>query len=54
MHVVAERSYYIGFQMLMPEWRVLELPGASLRFIKKRFKAGEKGFGGNRLLNYEN
>jgi hypothetical protein len=30
------------FQLLEPEGRVLESPGTSLRFIKKRFKASEK------------
>ncbi len=30
------------FQLVEPEGRVLESPGASLRFIKKRFRAGEK------------
>jgi hypothetical protein len=32
-------------QLFEPEGRVLALPGASLRFIKKRFRRGEKGFG---------
>jgi len=30
------------FQLFEPEGRVLESPGASLRFIKKRFRASEK------------
>jgi hypothetical protein len=30
------------FQLFEPEGRVLESPGTSLRFIKKRFRAGEK------------
>jgi hypothetical protein len=30
------------FQPVESENRVLKSPGASLRFIKKRFKAGEK------------
>jgi hypothetical protein len=33
------------FQLFEPEGRVLESPGASLRFIKKRFRPSEKGFG---------
>jgi hypothetical protein len=33
------------FQLFEPERRVLEAPGASLRFIKKRFRQSEKGFG---------
>jgi hypothetical protein len=33
------------FQLLEPEGRVLKSPGASLRFIKKRFRPSEKGFG---------
>jgi hypothetical protein len=33
------------FQLFEPEGRVLKSPGASLRFIKKRFQASEKGFG---------
>jgi hypothetical protein len=33
------------FQLFEHEGRVLKLPGASLRFIKKRFQASEKGFG---------
>ena len=32
-------------QLFEPEGRVLALPGASLRLIKKRFRTGEKGFG---------
>jgi hypothetical protein len=32
-------------QLFEPGGRVLALPGASLRFIKKRFRTGEKGFG---------
>jgi len=32
-------------QLLEPEGRVLALPEASLRFIKKRFRTSEKGFG---------
>jgi hypothetical protein len=30
------------FQLFEPEGRVLESPGSSLRFIKKRFSASEK------------
>jgi hypothetical protein len=30
------------FQLFEPEGRVLESPGTSLRFIKKRFSASEK------------
>jgi hypothetical protein len=30
------------FQLFEPEGRVLESPGRSLRFIKKRFRASEK------------
>jgi len=33
------------FQLFEPERRVLKAPGASLRFIKKRFRQSEKGFG---------
>ena len=33
------------FQLLEPKRRVLKSPGASLRFIKKRFQTSEKGFG---------
>ena len=33
------------FQLFEPEGRVLKSPGASLRFIKKRFQTSEKGFG---------
>jgi len=33
------------FQLLEPEGRVLKSPGASLRFIKKRLRQSEKGFG---------
>jgi hypothetical protein len=33
------------FQLFEPEGRVLGLPGASYRFIKKRFRPSEKGFG---------
>jgi hypothetical protein len=33
------------YQLFEPEGRVLISPGASLRFIKKRFRTGEKGFG---------
>jgi len=33
------------FQLLEPKGRVLESPEASLRFIKKRFRQSEKGFG---------
>jgi len=32
-------------QLFEPGGRVLALPGASLRFIKKRFRTREKGFG---------
>jgi len=32
-------------QLSEPGGRVLALPGASLRFTKKRFRTGEKGFG---------
>jgi hypothetical protein len=32
----------VQFQLSEPEGRALELPGASLGFIKKRFRAGEK------------
>jgi hypothetical protein len=32
-------------KMFEPKGRVLALPGASLRFIKKRFRTSEKGFG---------
>jgi hypothetical protein len=32
-------------QLFEPKGRVLALPGASLRFIKKRFRTNEKGFG---------
>jgi hypothetical protein len=32
-------------QLLEPEGRVLALPEASLRFIKKRFRTGEKRSG---------
>jgi hypothetical protein len=39
---VAEDKRY---QLLEPEGRVLISPGASLRFIKKRFRTSEKGFG---------
>jgi hypothetical protein len=30
------------FQLFEPKGRVLETPGASLRFIKKHFRASEK------------
>jgi hypothetical protein len=30
------------FQLVEPEGRVLESPGTSLRFFKKRFRASEK------------
>jgi hypothetical protein len=33
------------FQLFEPEGRVLKSLGASLRFIKKRFRQSEKGFG---------
>jgi len=33
------------WQLSEPEGRVLALPEASLRFIKKRFRTSEKGFG---------
>ena len=33
------------FQLVEPEGRVLESPGASPRFIKKRFRPSEKAFG---------
>ncbi|MBW1717625.1 MAG: hypothetical protein JRJ77_17740 [Deltaproteobacteria bacterium] len=33
------------WQLFEPKGRVLTLPGASLRFIKKRFRPSEKGFG---------
>jgi hypothetical protein len=33
------------YQLFEPEGRVLISPGASLRFIKKRFRTSEKGFG---------
>jgi hypothetical protein len=33
------------FQLFEPKGRVLKSPGASLRFIKKRFRQSEKGFG---------
>jgi hypothetical protein len=33
------------YQLLEPEGRVLISPGASLKFIKKRFRTSEKGFG---------
>jgi hypothetical protein len=32
-------------QLSEPEGRVLALPEASLRFIRKRFRTSEKGFG---------
>ena len=32
-------------QLFEPGGRVLTSPGTSLRFIKKRFRTGEKGFG---------
>jgi hypothetical protein len=34
-----------GYQLFEPEGRVLISPGASLGFIKKRFRTSEKGFG---------
>jgi hypothetical protein len=40
-------------QLLEPEGRVLALPGASLRFIKKRFRTGEKGFGQQPVHNWQ-
>jgi hypothetical protein len=33
------------FELFEPEGRVFKSPGASLRFIKKRFRQSEKGFG---------
>jgi len=33
------------FKLFEPEGRVFKSPGASLRFIKKRFRPSEKGFG---------
>ena len=33
------------FQLFESKRRVLKSPGASLRFIKKRFQTSEKGFG---------
>ena len=33
------------FQLFEPYGRVLKAPGASLRFIKKRFQTSKKGFG---------
>jgi len=39
------------FQLFEPEGRVLKSPGASFRFIKKRFQASEKGFG-QQPVNY--
>jgi hypothetical protein len=33
------------YQLFEPEGRVLISPGASPRFIKKRFRTSEKGFG---------
>jgi hypothetical protein len=33
------------YQLSEPEGRVLISPGASRRFIKKRFRTSEKGFG---------
>jgi hypothetical protein len=33
------------FELFEPEGRVLKSSGASLRFIKKRFRPSEKGFG---------
>jgi hypothetical protein len=33
------------FELFEPEGRVFKSPGASLRFIKKRFRPSEKGFG---------
>ena len=33
------------WQLFEPEGRVLTSPGASLRFVKKRFRPSEKGFG---------
>jgi hypothetical protein len=33
------------FKLFEPKRRVLKSPGASLRFIKKRFQTSEKGFG---------
>jgi hypothetical protein len=32
------------FQLVEPEGRVLGSPGATLRFVKKRFRQSEKGF----------
>jgi hypothetical protein len=32
------------FQLFEPKGRVLKSPGASLKFIKKRFRQSEKGF----------
>jgi hypothetical protein len=40
-------------QLFEPEGRVLALPGASLRFIKKRFRTGEKGFGQQPVHNWQ-
>ena len=33
------------FELFEPEGRVFKSPGASPRFIKKRFRPSEKGFG---------
>jgi hypothetical protein len=33
------------FELFEPEGRVFKSPGASLRFIKKRFRPSEKEFG---------
>jgi hypothetical protein len=38
-------------QLFEPKGRVLALPGASLRFIKKRFRTREKGFGQQTLMD---
>jgi len=35
----------LRFQLFEPKGRVLKSPGASLRFIRKRFRPSEKGFG---------
>jgi hypothetical protein len=35
----------LRFELFEPEGRVFKSPGASLRFIKKRFRPSEKGFG---------
>jgi hypothetical protein len=40
------------FELFEPEGRVFNSPGASLRFIKKRFRPSEKGFG-QQPVNYQ-